>query len=358
MRETFTLGELFCGPGGMSLGASLANVQANGKTYSFQSEWANDIDPDAIATQRLNVFKDNEDAAVCGDVRDFLPRCLNRPVDGFAYGFPCNDFSVVGERKGFSGDYGPLYAYGVKVLEALRPKFFVAENVGGLLTADGGESFKKILSDLSAAGGGYSVTAHLYHAEDYGVPQRRHRVILVGMHCSTGKVFKVPAPTHSSPVGCREAIETPPILPDAPNHEFASVSPAVRRRLEHIKPGENAWTADLPEELKLHVKSARLSQIYKRLDPGEPSYTITGCGGGGTHVYHWKEPRALTNRERARLQSFPDDFVFAGGVGSVRKQVGMAVPPMLAKTVFEAVLNTLVGAGYPCVSASICGGQK
>ena len=77
---------------------------------------------------------------------------------------------------------------------------------------------------------------------------------------------------------------------------------------------ENAWTAKLPDHLKLNVKGATISQIYKRLDPNKPAYTVTGSGGGGTHVYHWKEPRALTNRERARLQTFPDDFKFHGSV--------------------------------------------
>lgn len=82
----------------------------------------------------------------------------------------------------------------------------------------------------------------------------------------------------------------------------------------------------MPDDIKLKVKGARLSQIYRRLDANKPSYTITGSGGGGTHVYHWAEPRALTNRERARLQTFPDDFEFFGSTQSVRKQIGMAVP--------------------------------
>jgi len=84
-----------------------------------------------------------------------------------------------------------------------------------------------------------------------------------------------------------------------------------------------------------------LSMIYKRLKADEPSYTVTGSGGGGTHVYHWKENRALTNRERARLQTFPDDFEFLGGRESVRKQIGMAVPPVGAKIIFKRILETL-----------------
>jgi site-specific DNA-cytosine methylase len=107
------------------------------------------------------------------------------------------------------------------------------------------------------------------------------------------------------------------------------------------------------EDVKLNVKSARMSHIYKRLDPNRPSYTITGSGGGGTHVYHWSEPRALTNRERARLQTFPDDFVFMGSKESVRKQIGMAVPAEGAKHVFSAILKTMGGINYDSVEANL-----
>ena len=120
-------------------------------------------------------------------------------------------------------------------------------------------------------------------------------------------------------------------------------------RLKFIKPGENAWSADIPENLKLNVKGTHISQIYKRLDPRKPAYTITGSGGGGTHVYHWKEPRALTNRERARLQTFPDDYYFIGNKESVRRQIGMAVPVEGARIIFEAVLKSFAGVPYESV---------
>ena len=130
-------------------------------------------------------------------------------------------------------------------------------------------------------------------------------------------------------------------------------SPIVVERLNHIGPGQNAFTANLPPRLQLHVRGARISQIYKRLDPDRPAYTVTGSGGGGTHIYHWAEPRALTNRERARLQTFPDDFVFMGSKESVRKQIGMAVPCRGAKLIFEAVLRSFAGVEYPSVPCNI-----
>ena len=140
---------------------------------------------------------------------------------------------------------------------------------------------------------------------------------------------------------------------DAPNNEATRQSPTVIERLRHIRPGENAFTANLPPELQLNIKGARISQIYKRLDPQRPSYTVTGSGGGGTHIYHWEEPRALTNRERARLQTFPDTYEFQGTKESVRKQIGMAVPCRGAQIIFEAILKSFAGIDYPSVEANI-----
>ena len=105
--------------------------------------------------------------------------------------------------------------------------------------------------------------------------------------------------------------------------------------------------------MKLNVKGAKISQIYKRLDPSKPAYTVTGSGGGGTHIYHYSGPRALTNRERARLQTFPDSYEFVGSKESVRKQIGMAVPVQGAKIIFEAVLKTFAGVEYPSVPCNI-----
>lgn len=116
--------------------------------------------------------------------------------------------------------------------------------------------------------------------------------------------------------------------------------------LSYIPAGGNAWHTDIPEDLRLKVKGAKLSSIYKRLDPERPAYTVTGSGGGGTHMYHWEEPRALTNRERARLQTFGDGFEFVGSKESVRKQIGMAVPVKGAKLIFEAILKTFAGIEY------------
>lgn len=343
---TFKLGELFSGPGGLALGATSARIRRQGKTYKIVHEWASDYDKDSCDTFRHNIAKKRRsDSVICKDVKDLQISSLSS-IDGFAYGFPCNDFSVVGEHKGINGMYGGLYTYGIKVLNKFTPKFFVAENVSGITSANSGEAFNQIVSSLASAGNSYNLTIHNYNAADYGVPQKRIRIIIVGIDKTLNLRFRVPAPlTQEKPLTAREALELPPIPSWCTNQERTNQSRIVVDRLKHIKPGQNAWNADLPESLKLGVRGARLSHIYKRLHPDKPSYTVTGSGGGGTHMYHYKEPRALTNRERARLQSFPDRYQFLGSKESVRKQIGMAVPPKLSQVIFIAILKTFAKIG-------------
>jgi len=351
--SSFRFGELFCGPGGMALGAHLA---ANETSISLEHVWANDYDVSTCETYIANIPRASNVSVICGDVRALEIDALTA-IDGFAFGFPCNDFSQVGEQKGTDGIFGPLYSYGVKVLNDHSPKWFVAENVGGLRSSNSGDAFLNILRELEKAGkyGGYDLVPHLYKFENYGVPQARHRILIVGFRKDLNITFKVPSPELFSnvDVSTRTALTVPPIPLDAANNELTRQSEQVIARLKHIKPGQNAFNANLPEHLKLKVSGARISQIYKRLDPSKPSYTVTGSGGGGTHVYHWEENRALTNRERARLQTFPDSFKFAGNKESVRKQIGMAVPPMGAKVVFTALFNTLSGVEYLSVPSNL-----
>lgn len=360
MNVTYRLGELFSGPGGIALGAKWARYQSNGSFHSISHAWATDYDKDTCETYRTNICPNASQTVLCRDIRklDFEELAEISEIDGLAFGFPCNDFSVVGEQKGINGVYGPLYAYGVKALKFFQPKWFLAENVGGLRNSNEGKVFDVILSELESAG--YFITPHLYKFEQYGVPQRRHRIIIIGFRQDLGIRFQVPSPQPyaNENVSSRNAIENPPISSDATNNEFTNQSEAVIQRLKYIKPGENAFTADLPEHLRLNVKGAKISQIYKRLDPDKPAYTVTGSGGGGTHVYHWSENRALTNRERARLQTFPDDFIFKGSKESVRKQIGMAVPPKGARVIFESVLKCLAGQTYETTSANITPVQK
>jgi DNA (cytosine-5)-methyltransferase 1 len=132
--EKLIVGELFCGPGGIAIGAELANESI--KSFSdihFTHGWAVDYHGETIATYRKNILGASDQSVICADVRNISADKLLAisEIDGFAYGFPCNDFSLVGEHKGIDGSFGPLYSYGLPILEKMNPKFFIAENVGG-----------------------------------------------------------------------------------------------------------------------------------------------------------------------------------------------------------------------------------
>ena len=346
----YRLGELFCGPGGIAWGATHADIGI--PQYSIVHQWANDYDADTCETYRRNICPDAPQTVYHEDIRT-LDMARLAPIDALAFGFPCNDYSVVGEQRGMDGVFGPLYSYGVNALNRFHPQWFLAENVGGLRNANEGTAFARILAELRNAG--YIVTPHVYKFEEYGIPQARHRLIIIGIRNDLDYTYRVPSPAPYANIdnSCRTAIEVPPIPPDAPNNERTNQSPIVVERLTHIMPGQNAFTADLPEHLQLHIRGARISQIYKRLDPDRPAYTVTGSGGGGTHIYHWAEPRALTNRERARLQTFGDDYVFVGSKESVRKQIGMAVPCRGARIIFEAILRTFAEVPYEYIEPNI-----
>jgi len=328
-----TVGELFCGPGGLGYGLVRAGIRPL---------WGVDNDPDACATYEENVGAH----AVCSDIEDvnFLDLA---PPDGLAFGFPCNDFSIVGEQRGVQGYYGGLFREAERALGAVAPDWFIAENVLGILQNGGA----RIMARFADAGPGYRVSVHMYEFERYGVPQRRHRVIGVGVRQDYGAVFRPPAPTHDDPITSQEALRG--VEDVSLNSERTRHPKHVVERLRHIPEGENAWHPDVPEHLRLNVESCRLSIIYRRLHRDEPAYTVTGSGGGGTHMYHFEEPRALTNRERARLQTFPDDFAFCGSKEAVRRQIGMAVPPLVAEHIGRALIKTLEGEPYPSVDPSV-----
>ena len=355
VSEVFRFGELFCGPGGLGLAAKSVSVVSKNVKYSIQHAWATDYDKDTCNTYRNNICPNYPESVVFKDIRKLNFRKLKdiSDIDGLAFGFPCNDFSVVGEQKGINGVYGPLYSYGVNALRYFSPKWFLAENVGGLRNSNEGTAFALILKELFESG--YSIYPHLYKFNQYGVPQNRQRIIIIGIRKDIDVVFKVPStkPFTDIDISAKNALENPPIPKDFPNHDFTKQSHQVIERLKHIKPGENAFTAELPDHLTLNVKGAKISQIYKRLDASKPAYTITGSGGGGTHVYHWKENRALTNRERARLQTFPDNFEFVGSKESVRKQIGMAVPPRGVQIIFEALLKSFAKIEYDSINYNI-----
>lgn len=345
---TFRLGELFSGPGGLAYGA-LNSRSADGM-FSVEHAWSSDYDPDSCATYTLNICPDSPETVICQDVCTLDINTL-QSIDAFAYGFPCNSFSNVGKHKGLANEkFGQLYWYGIEVLRKFRPKWFIAENVSGIRSA-GNNDFHIILNDMTKSG--YKLTVHHYRAEDYGVPQTRHRVIIVGIRNDLDVTFHVPDPADYADMDISSYNALLNIPADAPNNEIRPISDTIVERLSYIKPGQNIWQAEdvMPEHLKINTKT-KISQIYRKLDPSKPSYTITASGGGGTFGYHWMN-RELTNRERARIQTFPDQYRFIGKYSSVRKQIGMAVPCRLSQIIVTAILNTFADIPYKHIKPNI-----
>ncbi len=383
-------------------------INEEGDEYSIEHNWGVDFSKAAIDTFRANL---GDDKGIQMDAKVFVNKELTpqRKINALAFGFPCNSFSQVGKRRGL-GDkkFGDLYKTGISVIETYSPDWFVAENVSGISKSadedhdDASWEFVKILQDLADAGDGYDVVAHLYKFEEYGVPQARHRYVIVGIrHDITTErkiVFRPPAPQYGPGrlhrfVTCRDALDKVSNRTEWGGKKTRQ-SETVVARLKFTPPGENAWKLDelvdpekysdeeldaylkyIPwyetdiapkfpirdlhdrmetvrariEEVRLHCQKARMSHIYRRLDPNRPAYTLTGSGGGGTHIYHYSEHRALTNEERAALQTFPEDFIFKGSSEEIRKQIGMAVPTKGAEQIFDAILKTFAKVPYDYV---------
>jgi DNA (cytosine-5)-methyltransferase 1 len=318
---------LFSGCGGLDWGFH---------TAGYKTVWANDINEWAVKTfeknfgQNIITKKNIENIDLQKDTS--IPEC-----DLIIGGFPCQDFSIVWKQPGLDGDRGNLYKHYLRFINAKKPKAFVAENVKGLLTANKGRAIKEILKGFSTAGSGYMVKIQLYNFANYGVPQLRERVLIVGIRLNTGFNFVHPAPTHgegrkSKYKTAGEALADVEKVKDFKADEI-KITEKTREMLKLIPEGGNF--TNVPVDSPYYVKGM-ISHVYRRIDRSEPARTIIAAGGGGTWGYHYPEPRPLCNRERARLQSFPDEFVFEGSVTEVRRQIGNAVPPggvvLLAET--------------------------
>lgn len=258
-------------------------------------------------------------------------------------GFPCQDFSIIWKQPGLNGTRGGLFRHFAEFVDAKAPKAFVAENVKGLLTANGGKAIDTIVKDFESISPGYVVKPHLYNFAEYGVPQFRERVLIVGVRIDTGFDFVHPKPTHGPDaplpyVTAGEALKGANKV--AANNEKINIRDKTRKILELIPEGGNF--ADIPPEHPLYVKGM-ISHVYRRIKRSEPAKTIIAAGGGGTWGYHYPEPRPLTNRERARLQSFPDSFTFEGTVAEVRRQIGNAVPPEGVRELAKRLLPLFTG---------------
>jgi len=284
----------------------------------FEILWANDIEPWACRTYEKNFGPH----MVEGDIVDIDPNEIP-DCDVMLGGFPCQDFSMIWKRGGLTTDRGNLYTYFVKAVTAKKPKIFIAENVRGLLTANKGKAIEQITNDFANVG--YKVKPHLVNFADYGAPQLRKRVLIIGVRNDINEEFHPPEPTHNENtyVTAKEALKN--VEKVKHNNNRQNITSRTVEKLKLIPPGGNY--TDIPKDSPHYVKGM-ISHVYRRLHPDKPSTTIIAAGGGGTWGYHYREPRSLTNRERARLFGYPDNFLFVGTLGQVRRQVGNSVPPV------------------------------
>lgn len=325
MAGQYKIVDLFAGVGGLSMG-----FDDNG----FVTVMANDFDENAANTFKLNhphvKFIDGDVAKI--DKKLIRDTIGDTEIDVMMGGIPCQSFSMAGRRirKGIDHSDDPrhfLYKEYFRLLDIMKPKVAIIENVKGILSSHGGEIMKEIL--ISFENHGYKADYKLLDASDYGVPQARQRVVIIANRIGQDNIFPE---KHQNKVPVSEALNNIP--KDAKNHEKRYLTGKTLERVKLIKPGQN-WTY-LPMELQ--TKSIH-SGAYGRIDPSKPSKTLTTRFDTPSvgYVTHPEEHRTLTVREGARIQTFPDNFVFTGARMQQYKQVGNAVPVKLGYEISKGI---------------------
>jgi DNA (cytosine-5)-methyltransferase 1 len=344
--------DLFAGAGGMSLGATLAGIEV---VLAVES------DPWAAQTYRKN----HPDTQVYEkDIRSLSSRRLKRIPKGRATvvfgGPPCQGFSYSNLRtRSSTNPENWLYLEFLRVVETLSPEWVVFENVCGIVSTAAGLFLKEVIDRLSPR---YTLSYGLLNAMYHGVPQNRARFFLIGSR--NGVQFRMPRPSRSEPVTVHEAISDLPILANgaaiswmpyrtlpvsnyarkmrgrqnqSPNHLVTSNAENILKRYAHVPQGGN-WE-DIPARMMRNYtdRSRCHTGIYHRLCYDEPSVVIGNFRKN--MLIHPEQDRGLSVREAARIQSFPDSYEFHGSIGFQQQQVGNAVPPLLARAVFKAVLD-------------------
>ncbi len=329
MDGNFNTVDLFAGVGGLSLGF---------KMNGFNNVFANDIDEFASET----FVKNHKNVGFyCGDIKNLGEKEIyqyikNKKIDVLMGGIPCQSFSMSGYRirKGIDNSDDPrhfLYKEFFRIMDILKPKVAVIENVKGILSSNNGLIVEEIMK--SFANRGYKASFKLLDASKFEIPQIRQRVFIIATNLDTEIIFPE---EKDSIVAVENVLNNFP--KDIKNHEKRFLTGKSLERAKLLSPGQN-W-----KNLPKHLQSKSIhSGAYGRIDPKIPSRTITTrfdtpSVGFVTHPY---ENRTLTVREGARIQTFPDNFIFYGPKMSQFKQVGNAVPVKLAYEVSKGIKSML-----------------
>jgi DNA (cytosine-5)-methyltransferase 1 len=299
---------LFSGAGGLDLGLKQAGLDII---------WANDVYADAVETYKMNIGEH----ILLEDISK-VPSCDIPDCDVIVGGFPCQGFSVANMNRKSDDPRNKLYLEMVRVIRDKSPKYFIAENVKGILSLDKGKVIKKITSDFEQLG--YNVKYSLLNCADYGVPQTRLRVIILGVRKDLPLVEAFPPErTHD-----KDGITLP---------KWISVGEALHSFEE---PGPNSSLHNHEHSLYKLTFNGHLGHRF--MDPAKPAPTVTGRGdekGGVVVLHHPSNERRMTVREIATVQSFPLDFFFYGSKTSGYRQIANAVPPKLGLALGKMLLQ-------------------
>jgi DNA (cytosine-5)-methyltransferase 1 len=316
-KTAVTAIELFAGAGGIALGLEQAGIS----TLEYV-----EFDKACCETLRANRPEWN---VICDDIHNVSFKKYKDKVDIVTGGFPCQAFSYAGKKMGFDDTRGTLFHEFARCVKEVRPKMFLAENVRGLASHDNGRTLSVIIGVLEELG--YTVQKQILNAAYFGVGQKRERIVIIGVKKGLPITFTYPK-AEAKMTTLREALK------DCPASIGEQYSEKKRKVLALVPPG-GCWV-DLPEEIakeymgKSYYSGGGRRGMARRISWDEPSLTLT-CSPSQkqTERCHPEETRPFTVREYARIQSFPDNWAFSGGITDQYKQIGNAVPVELARRI-------------------------
>ncbi len=330
-NQSYNVVELFAGAGGLALGLEKAGFNTVGLV---------EIDKYAAATLRQNrpnwnVIEEDIIKVANKGIKEYLNEDVE--VDLLSGGYPCQSFSYAGHKKGLKDVRGTLFFYYANILEQLKPKVFLAENVRGLISHDGGKTLSTMINIFENIG--YTVTHYILNSNHYNVAQKRERTVIVGVRNDINIRYLPPKPFDYKPV-LRD------VLKNVPKSKGSKYPEKKRKVLELVQPG-GCWR-DLPEDIakeymgKSYYSGGGRTGMARKISWDEPSLTLT-CSPAQkqTERCHPDEVRPFTVREYARIQSFNDDWEFYGSMNQQYKQIGNAVPVQMAKAIGLSIIDIL-----------------